>query len=311
MSSEKMKQIALVEGGGLSLTSFPLVSVIIPAYNHEKYITKALESVFKQNYPQIEVIVIDDKSKDDTKLVLRDLLKKYNFKFIRNEKNMGLTKSLNIALVHTKGKYIAILAGDDYWMPDKTKIQVEFMEQNLNVAACSGNVTKVDGDGNPYKVHLDRKVDKISYRSFEDCIQLKARFPAIVVMIRRDTLMQVGGYDERFVMEDLPLWLKLTSRGYKLAVLPELFGAYRIHGSGLHNDHGKMYESYLRVFEVFKDHPSYDKGMRALYRRQVKFGPYQGWSFLFSSLVRGASFDKEYARNLLICVRSCFYFLKK
>lgn len=288
-------------------SSMPLVTVIVPAYNHEKYIETALRSVFAQTYHPFELIVIDDGSKDNTREVVRSLKRDFDFQFIENENNLGLTKSLNRALAFAKGKYISILAGDDCWLPEKTSIQVPFMEQNPDVAACSGNVKKIDKNGDPFNPHTDRKVSSISYRSFEDCMTLRVQFPAIVTLVRKDVLLQIGGYDENFVMEDIPLWLRLTSTGWKIAVLPELLGYYRIHGApvSLSNNYAKMYDSYMRLFELYRAHPQYKDALRALSSRQVKFGPYQGWKFLFSNIWRGFAFEWEYFRNLMICSRRC------
>jgi alpha-1,3-rhamnosyltransferase len=306
MNSDKLEKTGLVKDGEISSVGLPLVSVIIPAYNHEKYIAKALESVLEQNYEPIEVIVIDDGSKDDTRSVLRGLLKSYDFIFIENEKNLGLTKSLNIALGHTHGKYIAILAGDDYWIPEKTGVQVDFMETNLEVAACSGQVNTIDSEGEIRKELLISNEDKVEYRKFEDCIVLNARFPAIVVLLRKDILMQAGGYDESFIMEDLPLWLKLTSQGWKLAVLPQLLGYYRIHDANMHKRRSSMLENQLKLLEKYKNCYLYNQAVRAAYSRQIRLGPTQGWVNLILWLVRGFALNRVFLKDLMMCVRSCF-----
>lgn len=290
-----------------SETPLPLVTVIIPVYNHEQYIETALRSVFAQTYKPLEVIVVDDGSKDKSREVIHSLQAEFVFCYIENEKNLGLTKSLNLALKVSKGEYISILAGDDCWVPEKTAIQVPFMEANPKVAACSGNVKKIDGKGNSYHAHTDRKVKSIAYRNFEDCMTLRARFPAIVTLIRKDVLIRVGGYDENFIMEDLPLWLRLTSTGWKIAVLPEQLGYYRIHSTpiSLSNSYGKMFDNYVNLFGLYRNTSYYNKAMRALYSRQMKFGPYRGWGFLLTSIRRGFAFEWEYFRNLVVCSKKC------
>lgn len=288
-----------------SMEYMPLVSVLVPAYNHEEYIESALESAFNQTYPEIEVIVIDDGSRDCTREVIRKLRGKFQFGYIENRENLGLTKSLNVALSKANGKYISILAGDDLWLPEKTAIQVKYMEQHPEVAACSGNVKKIDENGDAYKPYTDQKVDSIEYRSFEDCMLLQARFPAVVTLVRKERLLAVGGYDERFAMEDLPLWLRFTASGWKIAVLPELLGLYRIHSTSLSKNHARMFDSYITLFSDYKYHQCFNESMRAVYTRQIKFGPYRGWRALAVSIWRGFKFEREYFKNLMICLKRC------
>lgn len=290
--------------------SQPLVTVIIPAYNHEHYIADAMDSVFQQTYQPIEVIVIDDESKDGTRAEIVKLKKKYQFRYIENKKNLGLTKSLNKALGFSNGKYISILAGDDIWMSEKTALQVEFMENNADVAACSGNVSKIDKDGNPYRPYTDRKVSEIEYRTFDECMQLKARFPAIVALVRKKALDDVGGYDERFVMEDMPLWLKLTDAGWKLSVLTFMLGAYRVHGEGLHNNRKVMFDSYVRLMSQYSSRPVFKQAMKSIYIRQIKFGPYQGIGFMLECIVKGRSFTWLYIKNVAIGLYKALKLLK-
>lgn len=275
----------------------PLVSVIIPAYNHEAYISIAVETACKQTYSPIEVIVIDDGSTDGTRDVLRGLKEEYDFHYIENENNLGLTKSLNVALKHVQGKYFSILAGDDYWMLDKIATQVLFMEHNSDVAACSGKVSNVDGNGNLYNKKLNQISTETIYHSFTDFIEFDFVFPAMVVMVRKDLITQIGGYDERYIMEDLPLWLKLSSLGWKLAVLPNELGFYRLHGNNMHSNNGPMFENHLRLFGEYSHCPGYRKGIRALYARQIKFGPTLGWRFWVVCIIRGFAFKWSYFKN--------------
>jgi len=287
----------------------PLVSVIVLAYNHENFIEIALRSVFAQTYRPIEVIVTDDGSKDRTRKILRELEDSFDFIFIENEKNIGITKSLNIALKHARGKYVSLLAGDDYWIADKTSIQIQFMEKYNDVAVCSGNVNNVDAQGHPLKAWIKQKASQISFPCFEDFILLKAHFPAVVIMARKEILLQVGGYDERFFMEDLPLWLKLSSQGFQLAVLPEVLGYYRIHTSNTHKNRGQMFENHLRLLNEYREHPLYRNAIRAVYSRQIIHGISLGWRSLAICIVRGFSPSTTYFGNLLRGIQSIIRYL--
>ncbi|MDR3169343.1 MAG: glycosyltransferase [Candidatus Peribacteria bacterium] len=116
-------------------SEYPLVSVLIPTYNGERYISEALLSVLQQTYPNIEIVVSDDASKDYTIDVVQTFQDKedipHPIKLITNQTNQGIAKNMNRGLEECNGKYIAILDQDDYWI-DNSKLtqQIEFLEEN-------------------------------------------------------------------------------------------------------------------------------------------------------------------------------------
>ena len=106
----------------------PLISIIIPVYNSEKFILKTLQSIIDQNYPNWEAICIDDCSSDESVILIEKLMKKdERIKLIKNELNYGPAKSRNIGLHYSKGEYITFLDSDDFWNKNKLKLQYEFM----------------------------------------------------------------------------------------------------------------------------------------------------------------------------------------
>ena len=124
----------------------PLVSIIISCYNHQDYITACIESIVRQTYKNIELIVIDDGSSDNSAQILEQLSQKYSFSFAQQQ-NMGLTKTLNKALAKAKGKYIAPIGSDDILMLDKTEKQVDFLENNSSIAVVGGSIICIDDQG--------------------------------------------------------------------------------------------------------------------------------------------------------------------
>src|SRR5690606_27530759 len=119
-------------------TPSPLVSVIIPCFNHEKYIKECLLSVINQSYKNVQLIVIDDGSTDRSVEIIKELKQQNDFIF-EEQLNSGISKTLNKAITkYAEGEYIAILASDDYWHSDKLSKQVSFIEQNPEYAmVCS------------------------------------------------------------------------------------------------------------------------------------------------------------------------------
>ena len=139
----------------------PLVSVIMPVYNGEKYIGKAIESVLAQNVPT-ELLVIDDCSTDKTELTVMKYMDSGNIRYIRNKENMGAARSRNRGVKASKGKYIAFLDADDWWEKGKLKAQTEVMEQT-GCAICSTGRELMTPDGRTTGKYIPVK-ERITYR---------------------------------------------------------------------------------------------------------------------------------------------------
>ena len=131
--------------------NLPLVSVCIPAYNHEKYVTDCLKSVIGQTYENIELIIIDDGSKDETKQKILDLMPDMEKRFVRvffeSQSNMGTCRTINKLYENTNGKYVYHIASDDMAKPDAISTLVDFLEANNEYALAVGDNEIIDGDG--------------------------------------------------------------------------------------------------------------------------------------------------------------------
>src|SRR5260221_6535487 len=109
--------------------SLPLVSVMVPAYQHEAFIAECLDSIVSQDYPAVEVVVSDDASRDRTPDILREYAARYpQVTAILNETNVGVSANCNRSLERCSGTYVALFAGDDVMLPGKLRAQVDFME---------------------------------------------------------------------------------------------------------------------------------------------------------------------------------------
>ena len=118
--------------------NMPLVSIIVPSYNHARYVTQCIDSIMQQTYKNFELIVIDDGSKDNSKEVLTTLQAKYKFTLVFQD-NHGVAYTLNRGIKEfAKGKYLTFCASDDYWTLDKLQKQVQFMENNQFYPMCYG-----------------------------------------------------------------------------------------------------------------------------------------------------------------------------
>ena len=130
----------------------PIVTILMPAYNHEKYISQAIESVLAQktNYPY-ELLIHDDCSTDTTLTIAQNYATKFSdkIKIFTEEENQGLLKSYKRLIEQSNRKYLAILESDDYWLDEnKLQIQIDFLESNSDYGIVAGDIISIDENGN-------------------------------------------------------------------------------------------------------------------------------------------------------------------
>lgn len=217
------------------MNNYPLVTIAIPSYNHSKYIKQTILSIVKQTYKNIELIVIDDGSTDNSREIIKDLQKEYNFQFIFRA-NKGLSATLNEAVSKAKGKYFCACASDDKFLFDKIEKQVFFMENNQNYAMTYGKIIKFDDNGMEEKREVKNPK---SGEIFKDILMHNTVIPAVTVMIKTDTIKNVGGYDENLYIEDWDMWLKIADK-YEIGYIDEYLAYYRRHETNISKQRLKM-----------------------------------------------------------------------
>lgn len=239
----------------MSAQPLPLVSVLCASYNHADYIAAALRSVLTQTYPNIELIVIDDGSKDDSPRIIAELQRQYGFRF-ETQANQGLAATLNRAIDLSSGKYVAQIGSDDLFLPEKIATQVRYLESRPDIALCGGNMLAIDAQGQPLpkqKRHAYRELD------FDDLFcERQHGIPASSAMIRREVLEREGAYDPAIRLEDMYLWFKLLSRGHRMAGLEETLIHYRKHGHNTYRNYRFMHDNMMATYAPYRDHPQYE-----------------------------------------------------
>jgi len=217
--------------------SQPLVTIISPTYNHEKYIADCIESVLAQTYTNWEMIIVDDGSTDSTYAISCDYTKKDSRIKAFTQKNIGifrLSESYNFALHQSSGKYIAVLECDDIWLPDKLQLQVSALEANPGCVLSWGKAYLSAADLS-YNYYLaPRNNEDINFFSnnppgvFLEKF-LKTLIPALTIVIRRDALTGINGFVQGFNLPlvDIPTTLELMMRG-EFAYINEPLGNWRI-----------------------------------------------------------------------------------
>lgn len=201
----------------------PLVSVIIPCYNAEKIVKYTLDSVINQTYKNVEIICINDCSKDNTLKILEDYAQKDNrIKVLNNEKNSGVATTRNNGLKIAKGEYIAFVDSDDVWHLDKTEKQINFMIEN----DCKLSYTSVDFiDDNGVIVGKNFIIpEKVNYKEL-----LKQNIITLSSSIIAKEILKDRLFHDDHLHEDFILWLELLKDEVDFAYgLKEILVDYRL-----------------------------------------------------------------------------------
>lgn len=202
----------------------PRVTVICSCYNHEKYVIEALESIKKQSYPNIHIIIVDDYSNDNSaELIQSWVAKNQHVTFIRNTSNLGHTKSFNSAVKYADGDYLVDFAADDILLIDCIRTQVEaFISSKLKkLAMVYSNINLVDENGSFKSVFYQDKEHPASGDIYKMVIGRTAKICSVGSMIKTKVFLDVGGYDENLIYEDLDLWVRV-SREYNFQYISKV-----------------------------------------------------------------------------------------
>ena len=247
----------------------PLVSVVIPAYNHEKYVQACVQSIIDQTYRNIELIVIDDGSKDTTFQKIQQMESACQKRFVRfiyrTQENQGTRVTLNRMVALAKGKYIYLIASDDLSKPKAIQEEVNFLEKNPDYVLCVGDDEIINGRGEriawdnhknvvPFnegnqtyaallkKQQKGRRFNPENFGSYATLI--RGNYIPNGYLFRKNTFDVVGGCAQDAPLEDWYLMLQLSKYG-KFKFIDKILFSYRWHETNTMKQKKKM-EEYHR-----------------------------------------------------------------
>jgi glycosyltransferase involved in cell wall biosynthesis len=240
----------------------PLISVICLCYNQAQFVIESLESIKNQYYKNFEILICDDSSRDNSVEVVDSWIKdnpEIPITFVKHKENKGISKSLNDLLNLSIGKYIQLLALDDLLMPDKFERHVTMLENAPdNYVMVFSDANLIDQNSNLYQnKFLARHLSYLSLKSqnYYDMLLDKNFLPAMSVLMKRDPLVQEGGFDENLTCEDHDMWLRL-SRKYDFLFDETVSCSYRLHPNNSHKQKNVMNEAtYFKTMIKHKENP--------------------------------------------------------
>jgi glycosyltransferase involved in cell wall biosynthesis len=257
------------------------VSVEVLTYNHEKYISQALDSILMQKTDfAYEIVVGEDLSTDATRSIVLDYQKRYPgiIHVILSEENLGGKKNHFRTYPACKGQYIAVCEGDDYWTsPDKLQRQVDFLDSHPDCSICFHNVTVVTED-NPAETRVYCPADQKTISTLDDLI-IKNFIPTCSVLLRNGLVTEFPDWFLPLAMSDWPFHILLARHG-QIGYLKDVMAAYRIHPNGSWNQRGPIEQ----LKELTRVYIALDHYFGAPYRAKIKPGIYRTFDFFAARL---------------------------
>lgn len=223
----------------------PLISVIMPAHNAQKYISRAIESILNQTFKKFELIIINDSSTDKTLDIIKSFSKKDSrVKIVNNDTRLDIAHSLNKGISLAKSNIIARMDADDIAFSNRLELQYKLISSSKNIAVVGANI-----------VIMDATENEIATRSYPDesvklkeCLFKYSPFAHPVVMFKKNMFEEVGRYNPKYSpTEDLDLWFRLGSK-YEFKSIPEPLLKYRL--SEKSSSHKVLKDLEILVFKI-------------------------------------------------------------
>ena len=225
----------------------PLVSVVMPTYNSERFLGDAIESIINQTFRDFEFIIVADKSSDRSDLILDDYAKKDNRIKVFMEKKKGLIASLNKGCQLAKGKYIARMDADDISRPHRLEMQLQYLEEHPEIGVLGTGIRYIDEAGRLGKSVRNPRDPKLIkfYLHLENC------FVHPSIMMRRETIEHLGFYNpEAIHAEDYDLWARATSVT-QVSNLQDILLEYRVWSGGISSHNALLRDqTVLRIRQL-------------------------------------------------------------
>lgn len=219
------------------MTAQPLVSVLMPVYNGEKYLAEAIDSILKQTYTNIELLILDDGSSDNSGAIVNSY-DDDRIKYQTNGRNLGIVATRNKLLTFAKGDYIAIHDCDDLALPNKLAMQVAYLQEHKSCGLCGSWAKKIDEKGNV----IGRMQPPVRDEAIKMNLLFQSSFVHSAIMMRRTNEFDIYYSQDFPVAMDFDLWERL-SLDTKFYNIPKFLIKYRWHTVNISNKQKELQET--------------------------------------------------------------------
>ena len=303
-----------------------MLSILIPCYNHEKYIEDSIRSIWQQNIDNIELIVIDDGSKDKSFEKLQKLQKLSPIDmYIEKQNNMGVTKTLNKALKLAKGQYISILASDDKYEQNSLLPLLKTMQNDASLKVIYANGHGFNIDGLTSKVHTNYTANLLKKSSAEIYQEILVSVPRPLLtqcaMFEKEMLQNIDGWDENVKLDDWPLNIKifeyLKNNNFTHMFLDHDVVLYRDHDEQIHKQRDINFDMIIEVINKYTPNQYKSKFLSSEMRHRAKDLLRDGYtqkanSILFEAIKLDKSFGNIFeSLRLMIKYNIKNFFIKR
>lgn len=228
-----------------------LVSVIIPVYNNEKYLAKTIDSALMQSYVDIEILLINDGSTDNSKEICQRYLEDKRVRYFDHE-NKGSGYTRNVGISESKGKYIAFLDSDDIWHKDKLEKQILLFERDETIDVVYSRIEVIDASDNKFSDYNIR----LYSGNILDQLYIDNFICTSSVVLRKKVLEETGLFDEQFrISQDYEFWLRVALTS-KFAFVNECLVQYRVHDAQISKKVKNRIDALKQIYNKFdKNNP--------------------------------------------------------
>ncbi|RTL01179.1 MAG: glycosyltransferase [Proteobacteria bacterium] len=277
----------------------PLVSIVVASYNNAKYLEECLESAANQTYINIEIIIADDCSTDNSREIIEKFIVKYPNKKIvpvLHEKNIGACANLNIAILnYATGDFVKVIDSDDYLSLDAVEVLSKELCQNPNRPAFVYAKSLVFVNDLNHKKSISHTSLEKEVLSFKG-LYFRNYISACTVMFRRSVFVEVGGYDNGIYIGDYYLWLRMAAK-YQFSFVDKVVGFYNAsNDNSISKNYEKMLAANIQIrLLIYQQNKAYIS-VQDLYRSiLVSFG-----GFFVNTFYQTCTFSKLDAFKILI-----------
>jgi len=257
----------------------PMVSVIMPAYNAEKYIGESIESVIGQTYTNWELIIVDDGSTDKTSEIIKQYQVNNNRVFYIYQENARQGYAKNNGIKHSKGSYIAFIDADDLWLCHKLEIcinEIQNGKYDLVFTDCL-----LFEDRLPYDISTLKNMGVTSaiWQGKKAILAFLHynRIPNLTVLVKKDSLLKAGSFTNKQAAEEYEMWLKLLANGASFKALNTPLALYRLHTQSVTaTDRHATFELIQIIKEFGIKHPAFKARTLEIVNEKLRHWLYHG-----------------------------------